>query len=112
MKVLLIEDEKKVVQSLKQGLNEHQIDVDFAYDGLTGGRLAEDNIYDVIISDVSMPGMNGFDLLQRLRRNQIWTPALMLTAMGGTDHRVQGLDTGADDCLVKPFEFKEPHFQS
>ncbi len=107
MKILLIEDEKKVVQSLKQGLNEHQIEVDFAYDGLSGSLLAEQNCYDVIVSDVIMPGLNGFDLLLRLRKNQIRTPVLMLTALGETDHKVQGLDAGADDYMVKPFEFKE-----
>jgi two-component system copper resistance phosphate regulon response regulator CusR len=107
MKVLLIEDEKKVVQSLKQGLNEHQIDVDFAYDGISGSKLAEENTYDVIVSDVVMPGMNGLDLLLKLRRNQVRTPVLMLTAMGETDDIVQGLDAGADDYMVKPFEFKE-----
>lgn len=107
MKILLIEDEKKVVQSLKQGLNEHQIEVDFAYDGLEGSILAEQNTYDVIVSDVIMPGLNGFDLLSRLRRNRIRTPVLMLTALGETDHKVQGLDAGADDYMVKPFEFKE-----
>lgn len=107
MKILLIEDEKKVVQSLKQGLNEHQIEVDFAYDGLAGSILAEQNAYDVIVSDVIMPGLNGFDLLNRLRRNHIRTPVLMLTALGETDHKVQGLDAGADDYMAKPFEFKE-----
>ena len=107
MKILLIEDEKKVVQSLKQGLNEHQIEVDFAYDGLTGSQLAEQNAYEVIVSDVIMPGLNGFDLLHRLRKNQIRTPVLMLTALGETDYKVQGLDAGADDYMVKPFEFKE-----
>lgn len=107
MRILLIEDEKKVVQSLKQGLNEHQIDVDFAYDGLTGSQLAEQNAYDVIVSDVIMPGMSGLDLLHRLREHQIRTPVLMLTALGEIDQKVQGLDAGADDYMVKPFEFRE-----
>lgn len=107
MKILLIEDERKVVQSLKQGLNEHQIEVDFAFDGLSGSQLAEQNVYDVIVSDVIMPGLSGFDLLHRLRSRQIRTPVLMLTALGETDHKVQGLDAGADDYMVKPFEFKE-----
>lgn len=107
MKILLIEDEKKVVQSLKQGLNEHHIDVDFAYDGIAGSQLAEQNTYDVIVSDVVMPGMNGLDLLRRLRRKQVKTPILLLTALGDTDDKVYGLDQGADDYMVKPFEFKE-----
>lgn len=107
MKILLIEDERKVVQSLKQGLNEHQIQVDFAYDGISGYQLAEQQTYDVIVSDVVMPGLNGIDLLRRLRQHQIRTPVILLTAMGETDQKVEGLDAGADDYMVKPFEFRE-----
>ena len=107
MKVLLIEDEKKAVQSLTKGLKEHQIEVDFALDGTTGTELALKNEYDVIISDIIVPGMNGFDLTQYLRSQGINTPVLLLTALSSTDDKVLGLEAGADDYLTKPYDFKE-----
>ena len=107
MKVLLIEDEVKAVQSLIKGLNEYQIDVDFAYDGTMGCKLAESNHYDVIISDIIVPGINGFDLTRELRSRGVTTPVLLLTALSATDDKVQGLEVGADDYLTKPYEFKE-----
>lgn len=107
MKVLLIEDEQKVAKSLAKGLSEHQIDVDFALDGLSGKALAEENTYDVIVSDVIMPGMDGITLLKLLRASNNRTPVIMLTALGEIESKVEGLDAGADDYLVKPFEFRE-----
>jgi two-component system copper resistance phosphate regulon response regulator CusR len=107
MKILIIEDEVKTVQSLKKGLEEHQMVVEFAYDGLSGKRIAEEGHFDVIISDVVMPKMTGFELVKSLRRAGIATPILLLTAMGTTDDKVIGFEAGADDYLVKPFEFKE-----
>ena len=107
MKILLIEDEVKTVQSLKKGLEERQIAVDFAYDGYTGRLLAERGNYDVIISDVIVPHLNGFELVRHLRQAGIRTPVLLLSALGATDDKVVGFDAGADDYLVKPFEFKE-----
>ena len=107
MKVLIIEDEVKTVQSLKKGLEEHQMMVEYAYDGLTGKRLAEGGSFDVIISDVVMPKMTGFELVRNLRQSGVETPILLLTAMNATDDKVTGFEAGADDYLVKPFEFKE-----
>ena len=107
MKVLLIEDEPKMVRSLKKGLEEHQIEVDFAYDAVLGKRLTQSNDYAVIISDVILPGMNGFELLRQIRREGNHTPVLLLTALGQTDDKVEGFDAGADDYLTKPFEFRE-----
>jgi two-component system copper resistance phosphate regulon response regulator CusR len=107
MKVLLIEDEPKMVRSLKKGLEEHLIEVDAASDGAAGSKLAEANDYSVIISDVMMPEMNGLDLLRRLRENGNHTPVILLTAMGQTDDKVLGFEAGADDYLTKPFEFRE-----
>ncbi len=107
MKVLIIEDEVKTVQSLKKGLEEHQMEVDFAYDGQTGKQLAESGNFDVIVSDVVMPKMTGFELIKQLRTTGVETPILLLTAMGTTDDKVTGFEAGADDYLVKPFEFKE-----
>ena len=107
MKVLLIEDEPKMVRSLKKGLEEYMIEVDAATDGATGGEMAEANDYDVIISDVMMPELNGIDMLRRLRRNGNSTPVILLTALGQTDEKVEGFEAGADDYLTKPFEFRE-----
>ncbi|MEO5907081.1 MAG: response regulator, partial [Saprospiraceae bacterium] len=107
MKVLLIEDEVKAVKTLVKGLNEYQIDVDFAYDGTLGCKMAEENEYDVIISDVIVPGINGVDLTRILRVKGIKTPVLLLTALSSTDDKVSGLEVGADDYLTKPYEFKE-----
>lgn len=107
MKILIIEDEIKTVQSLKKGLEEHQMAVEFAHDGQSGLQLAETGQFDVIISDVVMPKMTGFELLKKLRAFGVETPVLLLTAMGATDDKVTGFEAGADDYLVKPFEFVE-----
>lgn len=107
MKVLLIEDEEKAVKYLRKGLNENQIDVDFAMDGVAGCQLATTHDYDVIISDIIVPGINGFDLTRQLRSLGIKTPVLLLTALSSTDDKVLGLEVGADDYLTKPYEFKE-----
>jgi two-component system copper resistance phosphate regulon response regulator CusR len=107
MKVLLVEDEPKMVRSLKKGLEEHHIQVDAVMDGAAGGLLAEANEYAVIISDVMMPEMNGIDMLRQLRKNGNLTPVILLTALGQTDEKITGFEAGADDYLTKPFEFRE-----
>lgn len=107
MKVLLIEDEPKMIRSLRKGLEEHLIDVDTASDGPSGQALAERNEYSVIISDVILPGLNGLDLLHRLRSKGNRTPVILLTALDQTDDKVSGFEAGADDYLTKPFEFRE-----
>jgi two-component system, OmpR family, copper resistance phosphate regulon response regulator CusR len=107
MKILLIEDERKTVQYIKKGLEENGYVVDAAYEGKTGMQLALRNSYHLVITDVIMPGLNGRDLCKELRAARVETPILMLTALGDTDDVVEGLDSGADDYLSKPFEFKE-----
>lgn len=107
MNILIIEDEVKTVQSIKQGLEEHQWEVDVAYDGTMGFQLATRSSYALIISDIILPGINGLELCRKLRAANIATPILMLTALGTTDDKILGLDAGADDYLVKPFEFRE-----
>jgi len=107
MKVLLVEDEIKMVRSLKKGLEEHHFEVDTALNGLAGGCLAESNEYAVIISDVMMPEIGGIEMLQNLRRKGNKTPVILLTALGQTDEKVLGFEAGADDYLTKPFEFRE-----
>lgn len=107
MKILVIEDEPKVASFIKQGLEEQSNNVTVAYDGFFGHKLATENEFDVIVLDLMIPYMNGLELCKKLREEGIKTPILMLTALGTTDDKVTGLETGADDYLVKPFEFKE-----
>jgi len=107
MIILLIEDEPKTLQYIKKGLEENGYRIDTAEDGKTGKHLALRNAYDLIITDVILPHLNGRDLCRQLREAGVNTPILMLTALGATDEIVSGLDSGADDYLAKPFEFKE-----
>ncbi|ROL61304.1 DNA-binding response regulator [Bacteroidetes/Chlorobi group bacterium ChocPot_Mid] len=107
MRILVIEDERKVANFIKHGLEEERYIVDTAYDGNTGLNMAINNQFDAILLDVMLPGKDGFVVLKELREAGILTPILMLTARGSTDDRVQGLDLGADDYLAKPFSFEE-----
>jgi DNA-binding response OmpR family regulator len=107
MRILLIEDETKTVQSLRQGLEELNWTVDIATDGDTGWRYVAENHYDVIVSDIVMPGLDGLEICRRLRERGQKTPVLLLSALGHTDDKVSGLEAGADDYLSKPFEFRE-----
>ncbi len=107
IRILLIEDEPKTVQSLKRGLEENNYEVEVAYDGLMGKQLATRNTYQLIVSDIIIPGMNGIELCKELRSLGIQTPILMLTALSTTDDKLIGFEAGADDYLAKPFDFKE-----
>ncbi|GGK72017.1 response regulator transcription factor [Rufibacter glacialis] len=107
MKILVIEDEPNVAAFIKRGLQEQTFDVEVAYDGNLGKRLALQNDYQVIIMDIIMPHLSGLDLCRQLRQEQVRTPILLLTALGTTDDIVDGLEAGADDYLSKPFKFKE-----
>lgn len=107
MKILLIEDDIKIIQSLRKGLEENGCEVDIAYDGLIGKHLARKNEYNVIVSDIIIPGINGVQLCQELRQEGVRTPFIMLTALGALEEKLIGFDAGADDYLVKPFDFLE-----
>ncbi|MFD1141319.1 response regulator [Larkinella insperata] len=107
MKILVVEDEPKLASFVKKGLEEQSFEVDVAYDGQIGRNMALSVNYDVIVLDVNVPKMNGYDLAKSLRSENIKTPILMLTAMGSLDNKVAGFEAGADDYLVKPFEFRE-----
>ncbi|MBW7846182.1 MAG: response regulator transcription factor [Bacteroidia bacterium] len=107
MNILLVEDEPKVASFVKQGLEEHSFNVTLAYDGFFGYQLASENEYDVIILDLMIPYMNGLDMCKKLREAGVNTPILILSALGTLDNKVTGLDSGADDYMVKPFEFRE-----
>lgn len=107
MDILVVEDEQKVAAFLKHGLEEHGHKVDLAYDGYTGEKLALNNSYHLIVLDVIIPQTNGIELCKKIKDARSDTPVLMLTALGTTDDKLVGFDAGADDYLVKPFEFKE-----
>lgn len=107
MNILVVEDEQKVAAFLKNGLEEQGHSVDVAYDGLMGEKLALQKDYHVILLDVILPLANGLDVCRRIREVRPSVPILMLTALGTTDDKVTGFDAGADDYLLKPFEFKE-----
>ncbi|HZU05949.1 MAG TPA: response regulator transcription factor [Chloroflexota bacterium] len=107
MRVLIVEDERKLAGMLKRGLEEHGYAVDVAYDGEEGLSLAEVEPYDLIVLDVMLPKLDGFTVCRRLRAAGRNMPVLMLTARDAVDDRVAGLDSGADDYLVKPFAFRE-----
>jgi len=107
MHILLIEDEPKTLTFIRKGLEENGYRVDTAADGQEGMRLAMAGTHQLIITDIVLPGMSGIELCNELRRMHNDTPLLMLTALGGVGHVVEGLDSGADDYLVKPFEFQE-----
>ena len=107
MRLLLVEDDHKIAGYVKRGLEEEGYAVDAAYDGRDGLDWALAAPYDLFILDVMLPGLDGFSLCRELRRQGIHAPVLMLTARDAVDDRVDGLDAGADDYLVKPFAFRE-----
>jgi len=107
MKVLLVDDDQQLVSFVKMGLEDHDMQVTVAYDGKTGERIAITTEFDVIVLDVMLPGINGFDLCRNIRRNRVHAPVLMLTSLDSTEDKVTGFDTGADDYLSKPFDFPE-----
>lgn len=107
MKILIIEDEKLLADSLKQLLEGKGFEVEVAYDGETGEEYAELGIYDLLILDVMMPGMDGYQVARQVRAKRITTSILMLTARGDVEDRIQGLKAGADYYLTKPFDTRE-----
>jgi two-component system copper resistance phosphate regulon response regulator CusR len=107
MKILLVEDDPKISSFVKIGLESNNCTVDTAYDGTIGEKLALSRKYDVIILDVVIPGISGFELCKRIRNSSILTPVLMLTSLDSIEDKLTGFDNGADDYLVKPFSFQE-----
>ncbi|SKA10443.1 response regulator transcription factor [Sediminibacterium ginsengisoli] len=106
-KILIVEDEKKIAAALKKGLTENGYYVEVAYDGLIGKKLFLSHPYDLIILDINLPGLNGYDLCKQIRNHNQQIPVIMLTAMNTTEDKIEGFDAGADDYVIKPFEFKE-----
>ena len=105
--MLLVEDEIKMARALRRGLEQEVYAVDAALDGTDGLYRATESDYDAIVLDVMLPGLDGIEVCRRLRQAGRWAPVLMLTARDGVADRINGLDVGADDYLVKPFAFEE-----
>ena len=105
VRVLVVEDEKKVAAAVRRGLEAEGFAVDVALTGTDGLWMATENPYDAIVLDIMLPGMNGFEVCEKIRDAGIWTPILMLTAKDGEYDQAEALDTGADDYLTKPFSF-------
>jgi len=107
MRILIVEDEQKVASFLKKGLEENNYAADIAYDGEMAIKLAEQYDYNLMIIDIILPGINGLELCRKFKSTNPHIPVLLLTALGTTDDKLSGFESGADDYLVKPFEFKE-----
>lgn len=107
MSILLVEDEPNIVSVIKRGLAAEGYNISVAVDGLTGLQMATDHVFDLVILDVMLPGMNGIQLCQRIRERDNTIPILMLTALDSTENIVTGLNSGADDYMVKPFNLAE-----
>jgi len=107
MKILLVEDDPKISSFVRIGLESNQCIVDTAFESTIGEKLALSRKYDIIILDVIIPGISGFELCKKIRNNNILTPVIMLTSLDSIEDKVSGFDCGADDYLVKPFSFQE-----
>lgn len=107
IRILLVEDEKKIADSLKKGLSEQNYNVQVAYDGREGKKLFETQKFDLVILDINLPELNGYSLCKKIRSRNSSIPIVMLTALSATDDKIEGFDAGADDYIVKPFDFKE-----
>jgi two-component system copper resistance phosphate regulon response regulator CusR len=107
MKILIVEDEPKVASFLKKGLEENSYEADIVYDGISAEKLVRQYKYDLFILDIIIPGLSGLELCKRIKVLYPNAPVLMLTALGTTEDKLEGFDAGANDYLVKPFEFRE-----
>lgn len=107
IRILVIEDEPKVANAIQQGLEENLFKADVAYDGLMGKKLALSEKYQLIILDLNLPHLNGYEVCREIRLHNNRVPIIMLTALGALEDKIQAFDTGADDYLVKPFDFRE-----
>lgn len=109
VQILIIEDDKRVAELIQRGLQEQGYQIFQAFDGEMGKKLIFSQDYDLLIMDIILPGINGIDLCKLVRERKPDIPIIMLTALGTTDDKVEGFDAGADDYLVKPFDFRELH---
>ena len=105
--ILIVEDEQKIADTLKLGLTENGYHVDVAYDGTIGLKLFEAYTFNLVVVDINLPGINGYELCRRIRAKNVHVPVILLTALSSLDDKIEGYDSGADDYIIKPFEFKE-----
>lgn len=105
--ILIVEDEKKIADSLKQGLIENGFLAEVAYDGNIGWRLFKHTMPGLVILDLNLPGLNGYELCKAIRKSDANVPVIMLTAMSSVEDKIEGFDAGADDYIIKPFDFRE-----
>ncbi|HJU45619.1 MAG TPA: response regulator transcription factor [Chitinophagaceae bacterium] len=106
-RILLVEDEQKIADTLKQGLVEHGYQVEVAYDGTIGLKLWEAYPFNLVVLDINLPGINGYELCKIIRSGNTHVPVIMLTALSSLSDKIEGYDAGADDYIIKPFEFRE-----
>lgn len=107
IRILLAEDEKKIADTLARGMVELGYEVETAYDGKIAWRIFESGRFDLVVTDINLPGLNGYEFCRLIRQRNQHIPVIMLTALSSTDDKIEGFDAGADDYLVKPFEFRE-----
>lgn len=105
--ILLVDDEPRIADTLRFGLAENGYDVAVAYDGKIGHRMFQNGGFDLLVLDINLPGMNGYELCKRIRSENANIPIIMLTALSTLDDKIEGYDAGADDYILKPFEFRE-----
>lgn len=105
--ILIVEDEKKIADALKQGLNENSFQAEVAYDGVIGLKLFKTRPFDLVVLDINLPGMNGYELCKSIRALKPSVPVVMLTAMSAVEDKIEGFEAGADDYIIKPFDFRE-----
>lgn len=106
-RILIVEDEQKIADTLKFGLSENGYTADVAYDGSIGLKLFMANLYHLVVLDINLPGHNGYELCKIIRQHSEQIPVIMLTALSTLNDKIEGYDAGADDYVIKPFEFKE-----
>lgn len=107
IRILLVEDEARIADTLRQGLTENGYDVEVAYDGQIGYRLFQNGDFGLVVLDINLPGINGYELCKLVRAANARIPVIMLTALSTLDDKIEGYDAGADDYIIKPFEFRE-----
>lgn len=106
-RILIVEDEQKIANTLKLGLTENGYDVEAAYDGIAGLKLFETRKFDLLVLDINLPGLNGYELCKIIRSQNSQMPIIMLTALNSMNDKIEGYEAGADDYIIKPFEFRE-----
>ncbi len=106
-KILIVEDDRRIAQNIFRGLHAENFEAEIAYDGITGKQMALDTKFDLVLLDVNLPGMKGYEVCQQIRIYKPALPVIMLTAYGEIEDKVEGLSRGADDYIVKPFDFRE-----